>query len=226
MFLKVPGRSGTRLSLDEFLDQGGVSSEITKDKSGSFHVKAAFDFREDDRGHLELWFDASINYLVHKMVLTTDKYPEMRWEYAVERFEEPSPGVFFPTKSTVLQLSDGKVRSKASCTLSDLHINEPLPASQFTLEIPPGTRMSDTIQGIIYTTSANGPVPGSVTPSHPPVSFPPPSSRSSSEEEPYTTQTEREPMSWGRAVLFASLGVLGTAGIYWVWQKRKRASLS
>jgi len=220
MLLNVPGPKGTRLLLDEFLERVVVACEISRDRSSSFYVKADFDDADDGKNHLELWFDASVNYLIRRMALTVDKFPRNRWEFAIGHFEEGAPGVFFPAQSTARSLYDGKVIMQSISTLSELHINESIPADQFTLVVPPGTPLADKIRGISYTTGNHGHAPGNIKPM-PSATLPP---MTLSGEEAYSRQTQHEPIKWGLVVLLGSLGILAAACVYWVSRKRRGAS--
>jgi hypothetical protein len=130
--------------------------------------------------------------------------------YEVAEFQEPMPGIFFPSSVISKNTADGSIVAEHISTFNNIVVNKPIPDTRFTLAIPRGTHISDGIRSESYPVDENWVKMGASKPVLPSPKPAPP-------ETPPQTVTPPEPTFpwWGwplLALLFASL--IGGA-IYW-----------
>jgi hypothetical protein len=182
-----------------------------------------------EKGRLELWFDPQVNFLVRRLVLTSN-FPgagEKRAENEVVRFKEVAPAIYFPEQVELQVYKDAKVESKRSVTFSNIRVNQPLPAEVFRLRFPDGVNLVDSIQGRMYKVDAEGREIGPARDEkgaelHLAKSPPFPADTS---QQANLTQTQEEPQPAAERlahwVVLLSLVILASAGGLWLrWRKR------
>lgn len=112
----------------------------------------------------EVYFDPAVNYLVRKRVMRTNGRDDGRRECEITSFQEPQPGVFFPTESKAVAYRLGKVVSTTTTKVKDLKLNVPISKDVMRLRIPAGAKVMDRISGKTYTQGASGGADGPVRP--------------------------------------------------------------
>jgi hypothetical protein len=99
---------------------------------------------------MEVTFDTGHRFLVSEIKYIDEKRTVF---HAVEKFGEPSPGIFFPSVvSSKIQGTD----SSWTTTFSNVKINKPLPAGAFDFKFTPGMLVADMIRNDFFRTNANG----------------------------------------------------------------------
>jgi hypothetical protein len=146
---------------------------------------------------LELYFDPSVNYLIRKEVLKSGNYVR---EHEVVQFKECAPGLFFPQR-----INGREDNGKSTTVLSDIHVNQALPADIFDFRYPAGVYLSDGIKGVSYRTDSEGNPISAITP-HARGSPPP-----RSEPGAIATETQEEPRSFTSWILPLALVILASA---------------
>lgn len=164
--------------------------------------------------HMEVFLDASVNYLVRKVVY--ERVGGIRREAEVEKFQEFTGGVYFPVR-VVGRAGDG---FSSLAEFTDVSINEPLPRDIFEFRYPHGVTLYDGIRNARYRVDESGnPISEMVPLSQEPV--PPPLTDLLNHQ--HFSETLQEPRSWTRWILPVSLGILAAAavgyGIRW-WRRR------
>lgn len=87
-------------------------------------------------------------------------------ELVVEEFKEVVPGIAFPVKVVVRgkvgeqDLGDPATGISRTVFLTNVRINEPVPAASLAFHFPPHSEVSDLIQETVMVTDANGDVAG------------------------------------------------------------------
>lgn len=227
MLFEFPGPAGSRVDLEGFLDSAREAPSArseTVDGHKCVRLSMTCETPQDSEWTNEFWLDIECNYLVRKRIATFSKGSEPV-VYEVTDFKEVSPGVFVPIRSRIRGHKGGKltgeVESEETTTLSNVHVNEEIPKSVFTLPaVPPGTKCKDLIDGTEYVIDGNWTRSGVAIP-FAPVTLPPTSSAQPAIE--YQAQSESESGSWTRWVLPGSLFVLLSAAGLW-WYRRTAAA--
>lgn len=164
-----------------------------------------------DSWDVQFYFDPNVNYLVRKEVYSLGSYVR---EQEVVQFKESAPGLFFPE-----QVSGRSKDSTSSTLLSEIRVNQPLPAGVFNFRYPHGVYLSDGIKGVSYRVDIEGNPISAATP-HARGPLPP---RSDAESSTLRTETEEEPRSLTRWILPFALVILASAGVVAVirrWRAR------
>lgn len=104
---------------------------------------------------MQVFFDPAVNYLVRKVIYSAEERNFSRGEDVVQ-FKEMASGIFFPERTTGWCLDRGKPYSESVTEISDIRINQAIPADVFTSAYPPGAVVVDTIKGSRYTVDAAG----------------------------------------------------------------------
>ncbi len=173
---------------------------------------------EHDLSHLQFWFDPQVNFLVRKRTVTAKNQPtEIRSEGTVTRFKEALPGIFFPEVVEVRQYVGGRLASEQTFNFKDIRVNQSIPADIFSLRLPAGTDVTDTVLGKRYTVDANGNPVGPMQDLIRMASAPPPGVAP-------RTETREEPRPLTRWILPASVLLLVVAGLIWSVRKWKQAT--
>lgn len=102
-------------------------------------------------------FDPATNYLARAVIVR----PKIPWpagvpipEQEVTEFVEAAPGVYFPAKARSFDPATGK--ESWAIELTDIRVNQPVPADALTFRFPAGLEVTDGIRGGVYRTDANG----------------------------------------------------------------------
>lgn len=162
-----------------------------------------------DSWDVQFYFDPSVNYLVRKEVYRHGSYAR---EQEVVQFKECAPGLYFPER-----VSGRSKDSTSSTLLSEIRVNQPLPADIFNFRYPHGVYLSDGIKGVSYRTDPEGNPISAVTP-HSRGPLPP---RSEAEPATLGTETQEEPRSLTRWILPLALVILASAGVVAVIRRRR-----
>lgn len=169
-------------------------------------------------------FDPQVNYLVRKFVMVCDRTKQgqkIRNEHSVVEFKEAGPGVFFPVRSASLIHVDDQLIQTGTASVSNLRVNQPLPADTFRLAYQRGVTMYDGVKGTKYKVDENG------KPISEPVPDPPgnlsPTAAAESSTPPLTPrlETQVEPSSSTWWVLPCSFGVLALGGVLMYRRSRR-----
>jgi hypothetical protein len=111
------------------------------------------------RARLVLYFSPKHNYLVKKLELYVA--PDKK-EYVISgihevlEFTEAKPGIFFPTRIETVAYGNDDKKTIKKVLISDLVVNEPISDDVFQIRFPPGILVTDTIQGKLFRTDAQG----------------------------------------------------------------------
>lgn len=178
-----------------------------------------------EKARLELWFDPAVNYLVRKLIMRTpppegDGVALQRADYVVARFKEVAPAVFFPEQVDVKIFAEGRLVLTTTNTLSDFLVNQPLPPDVFTVRLPPGVEVTDSIEGKVFIVGADGRlsvVPGKQVATSPAL----PASAAGST---WQTQTQTESLPLTRWILPSSVVVLVLAVVLWCVRRWRRVA--
>jgi hypothetical protein len=141
-------------------------------------------------------------------------------DIVVPEFVEVQPGIYFPKLVTSTTKYGGEVAKLETMSFANLQVNVPPPAGTFDLIFPPGTKVTDELQGTEYTVNAEGNAGGSEALKLPGLPLSP-------KGEPVSprTETREEPASWYWALLPVSI-VLLVATIVARVVRRRRAERS
>jgi hypothetical protein len=160
-------------------------------------------------------FDAGVNYLVRKLVVTTPGVDE-RSEAEIEQFIEAQPGVFVPVKCRARSYKGSSLDSGYLLALSDTVVNAPVPPERLALPtVPSGTVLTDMVHQTKYPIDSNWNRIGPAKPA-PMMKVGSPASES--------TRSDSEPFSTSRLILLVSTLVLLMAGAAWGicrWRRRE-----
>jgi len=97
------------------------------------------------------------NYLLSKAAITFNNKGVITESVTmVERFEEPSPGIFFPSLVTKTYAIDGQIVTRDELRLSDIIINAPLSPAAFELDFKAGDQIQDSIKGTRFEIGPDG----------------------------------------------------------------------
>jgi hypothetical protein len=215
-----------------FGEESGTTAAFDEIMAKPHRVHSAKKVREDGRdlvyihishkrAGLEFWFDPQVNYLIRK---TTTRVKQSVTERTVQEFREVKPGIFFPALTKAIGQSAGKVVSTSSATISQIKINDELPADVFDFRFPPGMIVKDSFKNALFKTDANG------QPTLPPtdnngkllhVAKSPP--LSGPETKP-TYASAEEARQWSWWLLPAAGALLLTGSGFWLFQRWRRAT--
>ncbi|MBX9581778.1 MAG: hypothetical protein K2X87_15855 [Gemmataceae bacterium] len=172
------------------------------------------DLTMDGNGNrFEVWLDVGANYLFRRIrtVLRGDPSLECR----ISEYAEPKPGVFVPARAERVVFR----ASRCVLTVSDIRVNEPIPASLFDTRLPAGTRVTDHEEGKIYEVGAIG-IPEKVVGR---VIFTPPINSSMSTSLAATPLDADEPGRWSWPRVLLGVSILLVVGGLVVRQRRRAA---
>ncbi len=170
---------------------------------------------------VEIHFDPAVNYLVRKTIYTTaGANGNVRREDEVVQFKEHAPGVFFPERLVGRSGSEGNYFFNHTSVISDVRINQPLPADIFRFRYPDGVLLTDSVRGAEYRVNSEG---KRISPEVPLAGGVPPPSSGMAASSDAGTETQEEPRSLTRWILPVSLGILVLAGVTAFLRHKRRA---
>jgi hypothetical protein len=210
--------------LVQLLDRGEVRSLQNKTDSGRALIYLDIHdppTKRDPKGRrYEVWVDPGVNYLARKVIChrTLPNGRKARIEMEVQSFREVKAGVFFPERVVRSGFYRESWADKGEATLSNIRVNESLPAGFFRHTFPSGTRVTDAIRGITYTVGLNG----QPTKAAQFNANPSPSPEPRGTPTPLTADVERWP--WHRLVLIGSLITVAAGLGVILWKRRNRAA--
>ncbi|MBY0514179.1 MAG: hypothetical protein K2P78_09755 [Gemmataceae bacterium] len=207
------------ITLAEIVRVPGVTNSARADTlDGKPHtVVTCISPKGTSRG--EYWLDHTANYMVGLTVITvTSAKGEDETRTRVDRFVEPTPGVFYPARVTRVRTSGGRSVSRDVGVASEVKINAGLPADIFSLEFKPKDHVNDLVDGKSYTVGADGTSKENVQPVLP---LPPPVTAASREVQELT-ETKAEPRSVRVWLLPASVSLI-VLGVVLALVRRHRA---
>ncbi len=180
-------------------------------------VELAFD-RVSAKGRSATWdvyvrLDPGKNYLVQRVEYSTTWY---RRHEEVTQFAEAAPGLFFPERIVGSSDSNGKFHGNSVSVISDLRINQKLPADTFAFRYPNGIPVADSIRGTEYRVNPEGQPISKETPLG--RDQPPPRNESAPVGG---VDTQEEPRSLLRLLVPVSLGALALAALLAFYRFRR-----
>ncbi len=207
MLIDLSDPDGRRCTYDRMLERLVATAKLKRERLRG-HECVRIDATDVTKGgHVKLitiWHDPDHNYLIRKLEVANQSSPD-KDTAEIEDFAEPATGVFIPSKCRVDSYRGGKLSRSREAVLSDIAVNQPIPASVFTLpEIPPGTVLQDTVNGVMGPVGSDWKPQGAMKAMEQ-ITLPP---RSESAGVGGMQQTAREPWSTGQVVLIASVSVL------------------
>jgi hypothetical protein len=168
------------------------------------------------------WLDPRKNYLIQRVESTAvgaarsqGKIADAIVETNVERFAEPTRGIFFPATYTRTTRAGAEVQSRELTEIKSLQINGDLPADIFTLRANPKDHVIDHIQGRRFVIGADGKTETLSRPILP--------STPSQGAPVELTETKSEPRLLPAWLLPASLACVLLGGLTWVVRRRRSA---
>lgn len=180
-----------------------------------------FDQSKDREGSwiVEVFFDPAANFLVRKTIYTMVG-GDLRREAETSEFQECAPGVFFPRTIAGTTEASGKVWATHSTKITDVRINERIPAEMFILRYPHGVVLTDDIRGTSYRVDRDG---NPISKENALARIAPPPLAATSAAAP-RTETHVEPESWTRWILPLSVAGLAFACLLLVLRRRHRVT--
>jgi len=144
---------------------------------------------------------------------------EVNRDYQVTSFKEVTRGVFFPERAESRILVDDRVVQTATATISEIYVNQALPADALRLTYPQGVTVFDRVEGTTYKAGTDG------KPISPPVPDVPgyfgPSKANERRVRP-RTETRELPGSASSWILPSALAILAIAGLLGHLRRRRR----
>jgi hypothetical protein len=201
--LPDPKRGFELVSFDELIGRGQQVGQVSEKKEFGRNEIVVEVITPDSKW--EVWFDAAVNYLIRRIIVTQDK---KRTDVSVTRFAETMPGLFFPEQVEMRMVVDGKPGDSRSTVFTDVRVNEPLSPSVFDFHFPAGLEVTDLVMGKTYITDADGRPGGQIKDLE--IGGAPPYSPAPKD----VTKDEAKP--WSNWILPGSLGILGGAGALWL----------
>jgi len=172
-----------------------------------------------DPWDVEIYFDPTVNYLVKKTVYTIHGKSDYVREDEITDFTECSPGLFFPRNAAGRSGAPENWTLTTKSVLSEIRVNQALPADTFRIRFPHNVIMTDAIRGTRYRIDSNGNRISEETPYANVKSIPPPGVDPS--DDPPHVETREEPRSWTRWILPISVAIL-VAGLIAAHIRRRR----
>lgn len=210
------------VALDELLAKPHRINGVKRVSNGRDLIYLDF---SHDRFRFEIFFDPQVNYLVRKLIQTSNT-ARTRRESEIVKFAEVRPAVYFPARiETKVFEAAGALRSTRVATISDIQVNQPMDPGIFKFRYPDGTIVQDLFTRTIYKTDTEGRNMGPVVDSTGRVrqmGRGRPLSGALVGQEPQRA-TQEEPTSWlPWIVASASLIVLCVAGFLWFVRRRRQ----
>lgn len=143
------------LKLSELLRRGiraGKPPVVTQNEAGPWQIKTNAPERPQDELILE--YDPTKGLVTGGTQLGLKNSQWIPWQRFVLSVEEVKPGLWAPRQVDVVNLFD---KQSARLRFSDIHLNEPVADDAFRLPFPPGTAVTDELEGKYYVVGA-GPV--------------------------------------------------------------------
>lgn len=175
------------------------------------------DISSDSGGNgYQVWLDVGANYLFRRVVKAGPKGPQI--DIWIREYAEPKPGVFCPVRADHVMPK----LTRSLVTLTNVKLNEPVPDSLFSTDLPAGTRVVNHDEGKVYEVTASGKpdkVVGRVIEPQPVNASNPASGTAPTPllaDEPKT-------LSWSRVILAASV-LLAVAGVVLRYRRRAAAT--
>jgi len=113
-----------------------------------------------DSKHVEAWLSPSHGFLAKRLLLRWGKNDSssLRFEYTMDKFAQPVPGIFFPCHSVKTTRMPGSEDPQwtVEATIGSIVLNKVIPAEAFRLTIPPGTATLDLINDRIFIMGEHG----------------------------------------------------------------------
>ena len=184
----------------------------------------------DDTWEVEVFFDPSVNYLVKKVVKYYINHKRVDIEEVIS-FKDMGSGIFFPTHVTgMCGVPDKFDTTRSEAILTEIQVNELLPAEIFRVEYPEGTPLTDAIRGTFYRVNKSGEAIskeyeiGRTSP--PPPMKSDNSTAPSPAPSPSSSETREEPRDHYYLVMLSSIGliVIGLALSLRRWWKAKSSN--
>jgi len=160
LLFSYTGPMGAQLSLEELLLANPKRLNASKARDQGFEVIKIELVFDDPRGfelQLELFLDPKLNYLARKMVRTSRREQgTVTGVWLLSEFTEYGDGIYIPHKLKTERYANGKYTSAGYWDITNVRVNEPIPAEVFTLKIPGSIFFSDLITERSYWLDANG----------------------------------------------------------------------
>ncbi len=214
LVLNVPGFTHS-IPFEQFVEKASSLKRAawkTVDGSRMAVIELVIPHRDQGRQpwDVEVYFDPGVNYLIRKDVRRQGSFVN---EQEVVQFKECGPGLFFPER-----ISGRAADVKSSTVLSDIRVNQPLPADVFNFRYPHNIVLSDGIKGGSYRVDAAGNPLSALTPHS--RSTPPPRGESVPTANS-RTETQEEPRSLTIWIILLALVILASAWILAVIRRRQ-----
>jgi hypothetical protein len=164
---------------------------------------------------VKIYFDPSVNYLVRRAsYISSANYHR---DDQVTKFEECSPGIFFPVALAGRSGLDGKPNFTHRTQITEIKVNQPLPKDIFTFRWPNGVYLFDKVRGSSYRVNADGVAVSSEIPIEKIPVIPPPAAGEELQQE-----TTEEPRRAGWWILPVSGALVGVAVVVAFLRRFKR----
>ncbi len=216
MLIDFAGPDGGHYDLDRFLEfakEPPLAGRERKDGYDCIRVTFSVISNMGNGFNITLWHDVTRNYLVRKLIVTSDNSSHSVSD--VLEFAEPLPGLFVPTKCHTEHFRVSERYQVKDVTLSDIEVNKPIPKSVFQLPaIRAGTELFDSIQGTRYPIDENWRPIGPARP-YRRMGFP---SKSDSSGTEYHSQSTSEARSYSWWLIIGSLMFLAVVCIYRIYR--------
>ena len=149
-----------RVTLDDLLG-GDYTLESAEFTGSGAKRRGRLSLASPTSGRLVITVDPSANYMIDKVESYhtshhAGKKFEAKMVREVESFAEVAPGIFFPQKVKGSGGQNGRTDSTSVTTFSEVVVNQPIPASVFTLRFPPNVAVTDRIAGTTYQADVQG----------------------------------------------------------------------
>lgn len=212
LLLSHAGTDSQPLPLEEFVRTAtGPVRASARTTDGREVVTVSFAVGAGDaRRDRTFELDAGVNYLIRKTTVAAPGVDD-RTVAEVEEFRELKPGVFVPQRCRTIHSRGGKPVNEWVVELSDVRVNDPVPAERMTLPaIPPGTVLTDRMHQTRYPVDSAWNRIGAET-SSPVLKVSAPAGESTD----YTTQSPGEPRPLAHYVVAAAAALLAVAAAVW-----------
>ena len=230
MMLNLPGTLES-MPLEQLISKASsVRASTTRFDGGSSGLRIELRFdksaRVRDEWQVEIDLDPQFNYLIRRSVYTklggTQKLVR---DDRVLAFRETSPSIYFPESVEFHAKIGDKDWYNKVVTLSEIHVNEPIPTNVFDMSFPNGVIMSDRIRNVTYYVDESG---HRISEEKAVASVPPPpiSKGETVADVPNPDAgrpTREEPRSWTRFIFPVSAGLLFIGALLLIVQRKRMA---
>ncbi len=140
----------------------GLKEYVSSMKSPLLSRRGGFSVINSADGGSTIVIDPDANYMIRSIKSTfivpyaSGNSSTQTTSQEVTEFTEVIPGLFFPKKTTLIQIVDGKQVATSVAQFSDVKINSPIDPKTIEPQYPPNTLVSDRIKGLEYKVDESG----------------------------------------------------------------------